>query len=771
MNIKNVLKKTLVGAALLVSLTISGLAQQPQTSDAPLQDFNVRTVQGVGLGYWPTKGVGLVLHIGPGTVICGLTPTTYAGGNLTLADNTTNNIYLDASSSCVPSTKTSSFVTGDIIQAQVTTSSGVITNILDIRGAPASYTSGFNPAAPGPIGGSVPNPATFTTLHVTGAFTSNITGSVQCIHADTFGVLTGTGSDCGAGGGGGSSVFPMTISGTVNSGGIPCFTSTTTESSSALLPAGDFVLGGGAGSCPTASFTIVPISAGGTGGNTKSNALISLFPTPTRIGDTVYWDGTVWNHLAGNNTGTACFEENAAGVPSWIPCQGVAFPVAITGATSGGIPCFTSTTSESSSGLLGVGQFLLGGGVGVCPTSAHLTGDVTASNSAVVSVTGLNGTNLAALATGILKNTTATGIPSIAIAADFPIFNQNTTGTAANLSGTPALPNGTTATTQSLGDATTKLATDAFVIANAVAGTNPMTTLGDTIYGGASGVPTRLAGPTGPNGVGFYHCSTPSGGVATAPSWCWPGVSMDKQTTGSPYTVPVTDRASILSINSGSAYAVTLPSAASTNYQNGFNFGLFNINTGLVTITPTTSTINSNTTQIVPNHWGSYIYSDNTNYFSLTVPDIAAFPNCLDSAGNHLNFTASTGAISCGNTSSNPIRSFGTTWGDTGGSALSAGSIVYMTVPYACTIVGWNISVDAGTATIDIWKIATGGTANPTVSNTITASALPAISTGTLKQSTTLTGWTTSVSALDTFAFKLNAVSTAKFVEIDVQCN
>lgn len=41
--------------------------------------------------------------------------------------------------------------------------------------------------------------------------------------------------------------------------------------------------------------------------------------------------------------------------------------------------------------------------------------------------------------------------------------SQNTTGTAANLSGTPALPNGVTATTQAAGDSTAKLATNAFV--------------------------------------------------------------------------------------------------------------------------------------------------------------------------------------------------------------------------------------------------------------------------------------------------------------------
>ena len=55
-------------------------------------------------------------------------------------------------------------------------------------------------------------------------------------------------------------------------------------------------------------------------------------------------------------------------------------------------------------------------------------------------------------------------------AADVPTLNQNTTGTAANLSGTPALPNGTTATTQTAGDNSTKLATTAYV-ATAIVGT------------------------------------------------------------------------------------------------------------------------------------------------------------------------------------------------------------------------------------------------------------------------------------------------------------
>jgi len=52
----------------------------------------------------------------------------------------------------------------------------------------------------------------------------------------------------------------------------------------------------------------------------------------------------------------------------------------------------------------------------------------------------------------------------------FPTLNQNTTGTASNVSWTPPLPDGTTATTQSASDNSTKLATTAYVDAAAWGG-------------------------------------------------------------------------------------------------------------------------------------------------------------------------------------------------------------------------------------------------------------------------------------------------------------
>lgn len=78
-------------------------------------------------------------------------------------------------------------------------------------------------------------------------------------------------------------------------------------------------------------------------------------------------------------------------------------------------------------------------------TNATHTGDATGSGA--LTVVAINGTNLAGLSTGLLKNTTGTGVPSIAVAGtdyltptgsaagltSFPTLNQNTTGSAATL--------------------------------------------------------------------------------------------------------------------------------------------------------------------------------------------------------------------------------------------------------------------------------------------------------------------------------------------------
>jgi len=98
---------------------------------------------------------------------------------------------------------------------------------------------------------------------------------------------------------------------------------------------------------------------------------------------------------------------------------------------------------------------------------------------------------------------------------------------------------------------------------------------------------------------------------------------------------------------------------------------------------------------------------------------------------------------------------------DGNGSVCTTGNTRYITVPFTGTITAWNITATgtSPTCTIDIWKVATG-TALPTVSNTIMGTK-PALSTGNAIHSTTLTSWTTAVTANDILAFNLDACTNA----------
>jgi hypothetical protein len=87
-------------------------------------------------------------------------------------------------------------------------------------------------------------------------------------------------------------------------------------------------------------------------------------------------------------------------------------------------------------------------------------------------------------------------------AADVPTLNQSTSGTAAGLSATLVIASGGTGQT------------GAGAAFNAL---SPLTTAGDTLYGGTSGAGTRLAGPTA--ATREFYTSTGTGSAAQAPAW------------------------------------------------------------------------------------------------------------------------------------------------------------------------------------------------------------------------------------------------------------
>lgn len=94
---------------------------------------------------------------------------------------------------------------------------------------------------------------------------------------------------------------------------------------------------------------------------------------------------------------------------------------------------------------------------------------------------------------------------------------------------------------------------------------------------------------------------------------------------------------------------------------------------------------------------------------------------------------------------------------DGGGAALTTGIKGDLFIPYACTIIDVTMLADqSGSVVVDVWKKAYSSYP-PTVTETITASALPTITTALKSQNTTLVGWTTALAAEDTLRFNVNS--------------
>ena len=213
----------------------------------------------------------------------------------------------------------------------------------NIGSAGLSGTSPIAIASTGAISCSTCNTSSATVTSVGGSFTG--------------GLISVAGSPVTS-----SGTLALTVAGT--SGGIPYFSSTSTWASSALLPTGDFVLGGGAGSSPTATFSIIPVANGGT-------------------------------NLASG--------------------------------TSGGVLCYTATGTLASSGALTVNVLPKGGGAGACPTNSSVTDNgttVSTTEPIVTTSTVSTGTSppSATAGTGFAAVGTEGTIPSVGPASGVDVL-------------------------------------------------------------------------------------------------------------------------------------------------------------------------------------------------------------------------------------------------------------------------------------------------------------------------------------------------------------
>jgi hypothetical protein len=111
----------------------------------------------------------------------------------------------------------------------------------------------------------------------------------------------------------------------------------------------------------------------------------SILPTPTRAGDIMYWNGSAWTTLAGNNSGTQVLSENASGVPSWSAAGtgtvtsvtlGAGYGIAVTGTN----PVTSSGTFTPAVGLTTLSNSL-GADVALNNISNYFTGPTVAQGS------------------------------------------------------------------------------------------------------------------------------------------------------------------------------------------------------------------------------------------------------------------------------------------------------------------------------------------------------------------------------------------------------
>jgi len=92
-----------------------------------------------------------------------------------------------------------------------------------------------------------------------------------------------------------------------------------------------------------------------------------------------------------------------------------------------------------------------------------------------------------------------------------------------------------------------------------------------------------------------------------------------------------------------------------------------------------------------------------------------------------------------------------------------------LVIPFNATIVEWSLLADqTGSAVVDIWKN-TYANYPPTSGNSITGSAKPTITSSNKGQSSTLTGWTTTVTAGDILRFNIDSVSTIQRLSINLK--
>lgn len=171
-----------------------------------------------------------------------------------------------------------------------------------------------------------------------------------------------------------------------DSGGVPSLSQTLPSAVQANITRTGTLIAGASGAGFTLNFSTstlsgqIPIANGGCNGTTNTTCFNNAAPAPTRAGDIIYYNGSNWVSLAGNNSGTNVLQENPSGVPSWVPAPGTVTSAVV---APGGNAVATGTCTITTSGTctVSVEQMTPGGRVTLVSGGCKVTTDQVAQTS------------------------------------------------------------------------------------------------------------------------------------------------------------------------------------------------------------------------------------------------------------------------------------------------------------------------------------------------------------------------------------------------------
>lgn len=259
------------------------------------------------------------------------------------------------------------------------------------------------------------------------------------------------------------------------------------------------------------------------------------------------------------------------------------------------------------------------------------------------------------------------------------------------------------------------------------------------------------------NAVGFFGTAS----YAVSASWApgGPGGGVTSITAGDGLSGGTITSTGTIALDTGSAHFitgsanVTSSRAISASYADTFS-GFINFPEGLIV---TGSTILSGSTRItgslnVTQGITGSLLGTSSWAQSASVAISSSFATTA-SAATSITFTPATASYTAITSSIIYVV-------DGGGSAITTGVKGDLQIPFTCKILDWVLLADqSGSVTVDIWKD-TYANYPPTSADAITGSAAVSITNNVKNQSSTLTGWTTTINSNDILRFNVSSVAT-----------